>query len=86
MNENEEDNEFLIVDKQYINKLIEAKVPYFLLNDEIKICGFVKKNNNIIFNKEECQKIRKLARKYQCSTKIIYRLLKDLVIWRQNQF
>ncbi|MBI6040263.1 hypothetical protein [Clostridium perfringens] len=83
------DNIIVMVNKKYISKLKENNIPYFPFSEEAKECQFIrmgKKKKR--FNEEECQKIkddhlingksyRKLAKEYECSTKIIYQILKD---------
>lgn len=83
------DNIIVMVNRKYISKLEENEIPYFPFSAEAKECQFIrmgKKKKR--FNEEECQKIkddhlingksyRKLAKEYQCSTKIIYQILKD---------
>lgn len=83
------DNIIVMVNKKYISKLKENNIPYFPFSEEAKECQFIrmgKKKKR--FNEDECQKIkddhlingksyRKLAKEYECSTKIIYQILKN---------
>ncbi|MDU8990775.1 MAG: hypothetical protein E7H54_16600 [Clostridium perfringens] len=83
------DNIVVMVKKEHISKLDKYEIPYLPFSEEAKKCQFIrmgKKKKR--FNEEECKKIkeehlingksyRKLAKEYECSTKIIYQILKD---------
>lgn len=73
----------VMVDIQYINKLIEAKIPFTTFGEDYYICKRGKKQKK--FDTEQVQQIkkdllenkisiRKASEKYKCSTKTIQQI------------
>ncbi len=83
------DDIVVMVNRKYISKLEENKIPYYPFSEEAKKCQFIRMGQKRKkFNEEDCQRIkeehlingksyRKLSKEYNCSTRIIYQILKD---------